>query len=414
MARKIQGVRQRYGKWEYRFRYTDKDGKRRELTKGGFISQKAAANAMAEVKRKFTRGADGSKLNVTLVDFWHEWFDLYKQPYLTEHTRAGYDYIIDNLESYFGTNKKLADMTKDDFQRFLNAYAEGRVLKDGTQKPRSFDSVLHLIIRVRMMVVHAMEEQIIFYDWTHDVTNPGYRQTRAETMKKFLDTADMQLVIQACLRDSNRDATFKPSNYKYMILTGLMTGARFSEVAGLTWDRINFKDRLLTIDRCWSGTKKTFTKTKTDQSVRTIDISLELVKILHKWQKEQAAFYKECGYTDPLNLVFRDYHLLVPTNSMVNKSLHRLQSRVAIDPDDQISFHGLRHTHASFLLASGVAVPYISRRLGHKNITTTLNVYSHLLKNYEQAQAEKAVDALNGLTKVKKRGRERHPDGTYK
>ena len=55
-------------------------------------------------------------------------------------------------------------------------------------------------------------------------------------------------------------------------------------------------------------------------------------------------------------------------------------------------FHSLRHTHASILLAAGTPIKYVQDRLGHKNIETTLNVYSHVMEEMRKNN----VEILNG------------------
>ncbi|EIU0356586.1 tyrosine-type recombinase/integrase, partial [Staphylococcus pseudintermedius] len=58
----------------------------------------------------------------------------------------------------------------------------------------------------------------------------------------------------------------------------------------------------------------------------------------------------------------------------------------------------LRHTHCSYLLAQGMTIQYISKRLGHADIHTTLTIYSHLLKEYEDAEDETLIHHLQGLS----------------
>jgi integrase len=65
----------------------------------------------------------------------------------------------------------------------------------------------------------------------------------------------------------------------------------------------------------------------------------------------------------------------------------------------RVSFHALRHTHASALIASGLDVVLISRRLGHANPTVTLNVYGHLFKHDDRAAAD-AIEAA--MTRTRK------------
>jgi len=58
--------------------------------------------------------------------------------------------------------------------------------------------------------------------------------------------------------------------------------------------------------------------------------------------------------------------------------------------------HDLRHSHASWLLAGGIPLPTIQRRLGHESITTTIDLYSHLSPDMQQAPAEVMANVLAG------------------
>jgi len=64
-----------------------------------------------------------------------------------------------------------------------------------------------------------------------------------------------------------------------------------------------------------------------------------------------------------------------------------------------VTFHSLRHTHASHLIASGLDVLTISRRLGHANPTITLNVYGHLIANTDDRAAQIIETALASVPK---------------
>jgi integrase len=79
---------------------------------------------------------------------------------------------------------------------------------------------------------------------------------------------------------------------------------------------------------------------------------------------------------------------LKPTT--VRQSWKRLTGRLGIE---NINFHSLRHTHATLLLRQGVNPKIISERLGHANITTTLNIYAHLTPGM-QRQAVESLDRI--------------------
>ena len=64
-----------------------------------------------------------------------------------------------------------------------------------------------------------------------------------------------------------------------------------------------------------------------------------------------------------------------------------------------VTFHGLRHTHASHLLAGGVHMKVASERLGHSNISITMDLYSHLLPGLQEDAADKVDNALQTALK---------------
>ncbi|WP_172885122.1 tyrosine-type recombinase/integrase, partial [Lentilactobacillus buchneri] len=61
----------------------------------------------------------------------------------------------------------------------------------------------------------------------------------------------------------------------------------------------------------------------------------------------------------------------------------------------RITFHGLRHTHASFLISKGVTDQYVARRLGHENTVVTRTTYAHLFKDKQTEEEDKTVELLN-------------------
>ncbi|NRE13384.1 site-specific integrase, partial [Enterococcus faecalis] len=62
-----------------------------------------------------------------------------------------------------------------------------------------------------------------------------------------------------------------------------------------------------------------------------------------------------------------------------------------------ITVHGLRHTHATFLIEAGANIKYVSTRLGHKNINITLDVYSDVLKEEEKETADMMDKLIENL-----------------
>lgn len=96
---------------------------------------------------------------------------------------------------------------------------------------------------------------------------------------------------------------------------------------------------------------------------------------------------------NPLNLIFLAPNGKIPSSSAANTMLRTALKRIGASKT--ITFHSLRHTHASYLIYKGVSI--YSQRLGHANYTITMNVYSHMLHEMETAENAKLVSALDSL-----------------
>lgn len=79
----------------------------------------------------------------------------------------------------------------------------------------------------------------------------------------------------------------------------------------------------------------------------------------------------------------------------VNKSLKHALKRAGIAK--RITHQGLRHSHVSLLLFKGINIKYISRRVGHSDVSTTLNKYSHIIDEMEQLESQKVNELLTDL-----------------
>ncbi len=83
------------------------------------------------------------------------------------------------------------------------------------------------------------------------------------------------------------------------------------------------------------------------------------------------------------------------SNTGARKALRKLL--VSLEIDSTISIHGLRHTHASILLYKDVSVDYVSQRLGHSDIDTTLRVYSHLINERRIKDITKTKEVIEAM-----------------
>lgn len=161
------------------------------------------------------------------------------------------------------------------------------------------------------------------------------------------------------------------------------TGMRNGEARGLQWEDINFNEGTVFIRKSvYSLVHGNFiiNKPKTKQSTRIIHLPKSLLEDLKIYreiteykEKEDFIFCREKG---------------IPRTSSFNKStLKRACKALEI----KISHHGLRHSHATFLIQNDIPVHLVQYRLGHSDVKTTIKIYTHI-KFYEEKEI---LDILN-------------------
>lgn len=175
------------------------------------------------------------------------------------------------------------------------------------------------------------------------------------------------------------------------------TGIRKGECLALTWNDIDFINQTLTINKTIAtgvNYKQKIQTPKTLESYRTISLDDNTLQLLRKWKIEQAKQLLVFGYNS-LNsnqLLFckldknKMYSLSKPRSVLKNVcSRHNFK---------MIHIHGFRHTHASLLFESGITMELVKERLGHSDIQTTVNIYTHVTQKNKDKTAKKFANYM--------------------
>jgi integrase len=183
----------------------------------------------------------------------------------------------------------------------------------------------------------------------------------------------------------------------YMIaMLGLTTGMRRGELLALRWRDVDFDGAKLKVEQSLEQTKAglRFKAPKTKHGRRTIGLPASVVAELraHWKQQQEQRLRLGMGKTPDDGLVLARWDGAPRSPNNTTKDWSRTLADLKLPP---ISLHALRHTHASQLIASGMDVLTISRRLGHSSPTITLNVYGHLFANTDD-RAVQVVEAAFG------------------
>lgn len=134
--------------------------------------------------------------------------------------------------------------------------------------------------------------------------------------------------------------------------------------------------------------------TKTKGSTRTIKIDKVTLDILEVWKKRQKQEYLKLGINtlNPNQLIFSNEHneYLQPTKT--RKWIIQVQEKYNLE---KITTHGLRHTHCSLLFEAGATIKEVQVRLGHTDVKTTMNIYTHVTEKAKEISAEKFANYMN-------------------
>jgi integrase len=182
-----------------------------------------------------------------------------------------------------------------------------------------------------------------------------------------------------------------------IVMVALGTGMRRGELCALRWADVDLDTATIRIERSMEETKAglRMKPPKSRNGRRTIRIARSTVDVLRAHRLRQAELRLALGTgrlsTDELVFAMLDGRPLSPDN--LSRDWRRAVLALKLP---QVMFHALRHTHASALIAAGVDVLTISRRLGHGTPAFTLTVYGHLFAETDQAAARAIEAALSG------------------
>ena len=303
------------------------------------------------------------KTNTLFYEYYEKWISIYKRGAVRKVTLDKYlmtyrwlTRLVPNLE--------ISNMNRIAYQKLLNDYAEYH------EKQTTMDFHHQL----KGAILDAVDEGFIERDPTRKAIIKG--KPPAVKKIKYLNQFELHTLLTSLdLKDE--------INWDYFILLVAKTGMRFSEALALTPKDFDFAHQTLSINKTWDYKDNTgFLPTKNKSSVRKIQIDWQSViqfsELVKNLPEETPIFVKKKVY-----------------NSTVNDVLARHCKSCNIPI---ISIHGLRHTHASLLLFTGVSIASVARRLGHSSMNTTQKTYLHIIQELENKDIDLVMRSLSGLS----------------
>lgn len=301
--------------------------------------------------------------DILFHEYFSEWIQLYKVGAVRDVTLAKYKMSLNHLKK-IAPDIKVSEIDRRAYQKILNVYA----LTHEKQTTTDFHHQL------KGAIIDAVDERFILVDPTRKVVIKGRPPTKKKV--KFISQFDLQKLL------NNLELVDK-INFDWLILLIAKTGLRFSEALALTPEDFNFAYQTVAITKTWNYKNKNggFQGTKNFSSKRVVQLD---------WKTNMQFAQLLDGYPED-KLIFVTGRVF---NSTVNNQLkrHCQKSEIPI-----ISIHGLRHTHASLLLFAGVSIASVARRLGHANMSTTQQIYLHIIQELENQDNDKIMRYLSSI-----------------
>lgn len=182
----------------------------------------------------------------------------------------------------------------------------------------------------------------------------------------FWTVAEFQQFIKATEDDITAKTIFNLFFY---------SGMREGELLALTLNDFNFDNSTVSINKSFAVVrgKQIIKEPKTPKSKRVVTLPLPVMEMIK-------------GYASHLYGYTPEQRLFPTVKSTLNRTMQKYCEASGVR---KIRIHDLRHSHASLLIEMGISPLQISERLGHEDIQTTLNIYSHLYPNKQEELAEK-------------------------
>lgn len=392
-------LRERRGIYQIVLSYTDENGKRQTPSRSTGLpvkGNKRRAEAMLQearkekelelerlaLQKKGERPSDPSETIFT--QFMLDWLDM-MQNSVDVTTFFGYNTTVRNkIIPYFDTHHpglRLTDLTP----KHIQDYYTYEMKVNGV----SANTVIHRHANIRKALQYAFKTGLL----NHNPADRIERPRKERFVGSIYNAEELGQLFEAVKGDP----------VELGVILAAFYGLRRSEVVGLRWDAIDFQKKTFTINHTVAQIRVDGRavlvekdRTKTKSSCRTLPLVPPFEELLLRMKAQQEENRRLCGnmychkyeqylYVDPMGELIKPDYITQHFPLVLKK--HGLR---------KIRFHDLRHSCASLLYANGVSLKEIQEWLGHSDISTTSNIYTHLDFNSKIASANAILNVYPG------------------
>jgi integrase len=339
-------------------------------------TKKEAVVERARLVTETNSGTYAEPSKLTLLQFFERWL-VHIRPHVSPKTHERYTEIaLKNIAPLLGA-KVISKLTQIEISAaYTTALTSGRRRGKGGLSPRT----VHHMHRVLSSALSQAER------WKWIVRNPAAlleKKDRPKIERKAVRTIDAPATA-AALNVARERRLFIP------LVLGSLCGLRRGEITALRWKSVNLDNGRLAVIASTEQLDDGSTREKEAKSgrARTVALPSLAVEELRRWRLAQAEELLRLGIRAD-----EESHVVTQFDGspILPRSLTNAVS--AFLKEWRVTLHGLRHSHASHMLASNIHPKIVQERLGHSSIAITLDIYSHLMPNM-QGEAAAAVDGV--------------------
>ena len=343
----------------------------------------------------------------TVYSFVKSWLENVKIKSVKAKT---YDGLEDSLEvrlkPYDISNIQLKNVSVPLCQKYINQLVEcdKKYALDTIRKSYNLlNAAFRYAVGLRYMAVNPM----VFVE----LPNEAQLKTKTKT-KKIMFFSEEQ--IAKIYNEVTRKFLNGKPHYFYGLLIEVLarTGLRVNEALALIWGDIDLKNRILSVSKTLSEVKNRNKKSesdknritiktypKTDKSARIVKLSQKAVEAFENIKRQAEMYGLSTGSNDSVfqsktgnNVSYRNVQRTLDA-ILKNIGIYDHSKDKAVENQGHYTLHALRHTFATILLLNGIDIHVVSALLGHKKVSTTYNIYIHVIESQER----KALDKLDDI-----------------
>lgn len=382
--------------WEYRFTYSEENGKRKQITKSGFKTKKEAELAGNKAYTEYMEcGRTFEPSRMTFAQCIDDWYENYVKVNCNKRTQMNYMKQIKLIKPSLGHYQLQA----------IDTQAMQTLITELVQKKYTANRLNNVKKILTGTLRYAQRNKWVRYNEALDVQLPAKRNAPKEREEKRepIPKEMIECIFKLCPEGS-------PAHIPLML--AYKAGLRMGESYGLMWDDIDLNKKMLRVERQvqWDKELKewTFSHPKYN-SKRDIVLDDEFIELLKREKNRQEKGielqYERNKISDAVKVPQYHYYLVendIDMGSLAQRKKHGDEKEVFMvcRRDDgsyinsntmmyyaelihkklnfpEFKYHNLRHTHATDCVTNGMNPKELQRRLGHKNISVTLDLYAH-------------------------------------